>query len=359
VHHTGQVFAIIMAGGGGTRLWPASRRRRPKQFLPLLPGGETLLGATVARLTTIAPPERILIVTARGQVDEVRRTAPSVPAANVVVEPQARNTAACIGLGAVEAMRRDPDAILAVLPSDQHILHTDRFAAALREAVAVARRGLVVTIGIRPDRPETGYGYIEVGAPLDGAEAARAVARFVEKPDRPTAERYLAAGTYLWNSGMFFFSARRVLAAISTHLPKLGQILDAIAADPARAEALYPEAPSTSIDYGVMEKLGPGEVAVVPGDLGWNDVGAWSAVPDLGAPDAQGNVTLGGGDAVTVDARGNLVYATAGRVVTALGVDDLCIVATDDAVLVLPKSRAQDVREIVRALEQQKRDSYL
>jgi mannose-1-phosphate guanylyltransferase len=350
---------MIMAGGGGTRLWPASRRRRPKQFLPLLPGGMTLLGATVARLTAIAPPERILVVTARGQVDEVRRTAPSVPSENIVVEPQARNTAACIGLGAVEAMRRDPDAILAVLPSDQHIVDTARFVAAVREAVSVAARGLVVTIGIQPDRPETGYGYIEVGARLDGSESARTVARFVEKPDRATAEQYLASGKYLWNSGMFFFSARRVLEAIRTHLPKLGEILDAIAADPSRTEALYPEAPATSIDYGVMEKLGPGEVAVVPGDLGWNDVGAWSAVPELGTPDAAGNVATGGGEAVTVDARGNLVYAAPGRLVAALGVDDLCIVATDDAVLVLPKSRAQDVREIVKALESQKRNSYL
>lgn len=350
----GDAYVLIMAGGGGTRLWPASRRKRPKQFLPLLPGGRTLLGATVERLAGIAPPERTLVVTARSQVDDVRRTAPSVPPENIVVEPEARNTAACIGLGALEVLRRDPDGIVAVIPSDQYAERLERYQAALTQAIAVAARDVVVTVGIEPTAPETGFGYIEKGRAEHGAFV---VERFVEKPDRPKAEAYLRSGKYLWNSGMFFFRARRILEATRRHLPELGRILDAIAEDPSRAAELYPKAPSISVDFGVMEKLGPGEVFVVPGDFGWNDVGSWGALGALAEPDAAGNVAVG--EALPIDARGNIVYASGGRLVAALGVSDLVIVATDDAVLVMPKSRAQDVKEIVRALEAPQRSSYL
>jgi mannose-1-phosphate guanylyltransferase len=344
---------LILAGGGGTRLWPASRRKRPKQFLPLLPGGQTLLGATVERVRAIAPPERTLVVTAARQLDEVRRCAPSLPEENVVIEPEARNTAACIGLGAIEVQRRDPDGVIAVIPSDQHVSRPAPYAAALGRAIAVAQKGAVVTIGIRPTAPETGFGYIEPGP--DSGDAF-VVNRFVEKPDRATAERYLASG-YLWNSGMFFFSARRILEAIRQHLPALGQLLDEIARDPERAGELYPRAPSISIDFGVMEKLARGEVQVVPGDFGWNDVGSWSALAALAPADKDDNHAIG--ERCTVDAHGNLIYAGGREIVAAVGVRDLVIVATDGAVLVLPKDRAQDVREIVRALETSKRDSYL
>src|SRR5258706_8476452 len=198
-------FVLIMAGGGGTRLWPASRRRRPKQFLPLLPGGQTLLGATVERVAAIAPAARTLVVTAAPQVDEVARCAPSLPRENVVAEPRARNTAPCIGLGALEILRRDPDAIVAVVPSDQFVAHAAPYRDALAAAVAAAQSDRVVTVGIKPTAPETGFGYIESGADLGGG--AREVVRFVEKPDRATAEQYLSSGRYLWNSGMFFFRA--------------------------------------------------------------------------------------------------------------------------------------------------------
>jgi mannose-1-phosphate guanylyltransferase len=347
-------YVLIMAGGGGTRLWPASRRRRPKQFLPLLPGGRTLLGATVERLAPIAPPERTLVVTAASQVGDVERTAPSVPRANIVIEPEARNTAACIGLGAVEVMRRDPDALIAVVPSDQYVARPKPYAESLARALTACEDGRVVTVGIRPTGPETGFGYIELGAESAGAFL---VERFVEKPDRATAERYVASEKYLWNSGMFFFRAARILELIRRELPALGAILDEVAADASRAAARYPAAPSISIDYGVMERLGRGEVAVVPGDFGWSDVGSWAALDGLGAPDANGNVALG--DTVTVDAHANLLYAGDGRLVAAVGVRDLVIVASDDAVLVLPRERAQDVREIVEALKKSTRDAFL
>lgn len=343
-----------MAGGGGTRLWPASRRRRPKQFLPLLPGGRTLLGATVDRLTDVAPPERILVVTAANQVADVERTAPSLPRSNIVIEPQARNTAACIGLGALAILVRDPDAVVAVVPSDQYATRLEPYRAAVQRALEVARRDVVVTIGIRPTGPETGYGYIEMGSEVDGA---RQVKRFVEKPDLATAQGYVSSGSYLWNSGMFFFRARRILDAIELHLPQLGTILRELASKPERADELYPTSPSISIDYAVMEKLKPSEIYVVPGDFGWSDVGSWSALPSVSELDDQGNSSVGASTAI--DASGNVLYAEPGKLVAAVGVQDLVIVLAGDAVLVMPKSRAQDVKEVIRALETSKRDSYL
>jgi mannose-1-phosphate guanylyltransferase len=345
-------WALIMAGGGGTRLWPASRRHRPKQFLPLLPGGRTLLEATVERLTV--PIERILVVTAASQVADVERTIPGLPRSNIVVEPQARNTAACIGLGALEILRRDADAVMAVVPSDQYVTQLEPFRASVQQALDRARRGVVVTIGIRPTHPETGYGYIEMGDEEGGACEVR---RFVEKPALPTAQSYFESGKYLWNSGMFFFRARRVLDAIDSHAPALGRILGEIAHAPERVGELYPSAPSISIDYAVMEKLGPKEIHVVPGDFGWSDVGSWNALSALADQDASRNTTVG--STAAIDATGNLLYAEPGKLVAAVGVDDLVIVAVGDAVLVMPKSRAQDVKEVIRALEASRRESFL
>ena len=345
-----------MAGGGGTRLWPASRRKRPKQFLPLLPGGQTLLGATVERLLPLIPAERTFVVTAASQVDDVRRAAPMVPSENIVAEPSARNTAPCIGLGAIEIARRDPEAVIAVVPSDQFISDGERYREAVAVALAEAEKGGVVTIGIRPSAPETGFGYIRMGRAQSGA-ASFVVEKFVEKPTRATAEEYLMSRQYLWNSGMFFFRASRIVEAIRRHLPALGEILDTIAAHPARAADLYPMAPPISVDYGVMEKLPPGEVLVVPGDFGWSDVGSWSAISEIAETDQHGNTVLG--EAVTVDARGNILVGSTDRIIAAVGVHDLVVVVTDDAVLVMPKDRAQDVREIVRALETSKRENYL
>lgn len=343
-----------MAGGGGTRLWPASRRKRPKQFLPLLPGGQTLLHATVDRIEPLVPAERIFVVTAQSQVEDVRRAAPGVPPENIIAEPSARNTAACIGLGAVEILRRDPEAVIAVIPSDQFVSQGERYREAVALALSVAEKGGVITIGIRPHTPETGFGYIRMGRARDGAFE---VEKFVEKPSRATAEEYVISRQYLWNSGMFFFRADRILAAIRLHLPKLGQILDSIAADGPQTGDLYPLAPSISIDYGVMEKLGPGEVLVVPGDFGWSDVGSWSAIGEIAVRDEHGNAILG--EAVTVDARGNILVGPPDRMLAAVGVSDLVVVVTEDAVLVMPKDRAQDVREVVRALETAKRETYL
>jgi len=284
----------------------------------------------------------------------VQKAVPSLPVENIVAEPSARNTAPCIGLGALEILRRDPEAVVAVVPSDQFVSDGENYRTAVQKALTVAEGESVVTIGIRPTAPETGFGYIRMGRAQAGAAV---VEKFVEKPSRATAEEYLISRQYLWNSGMFFFRASRILEAIRRHLPKLGQILDTIQTDPARSGDLYPMAPSISIDYGVMEKLGPGEVLVVPGDFGWNDVGSWSAIGEIADRDASGNTVVG--DAVTVDARGNILVGAPEKMLAVVGVSDLVVVVTDDAVLVMPKDRAQDVREIVRALETSKRETYL
>jgi mannose-1-phosphate guanylyltransferase len=349
-------YALILAGGGGTRLWPQSRRRRPKQFLPLLSHGATLLSATVDRLRGHLPLDRILVVTAADQVDQVRAAVPDLPVENVIAEPRARNTAACVGLGALSVATRDPGAVAAVIPSDQFIAHPQRFWDCLEVAFlrAASASRPVVTLGIRPTAPETGFGYLEPGEATAGG--ARRVARFVEKPDRATAEQYVKSG-YLWNAGMFVFAVDHMLGLIDQHLPELGRTLTQIRNDPSRAAVLYPEAQSISIDYGVMEKLGPTEVECVPGDFGWNDVGSFPALAAVAPADAAGNTSLG--DSVAIDAHNNIFVGDGKRVITAVGVNELVIVATDDAVLVLPKSRAQDVKQVVDALERSGRGSYL
>jgi mannose-1-phosphate guanylyltransferase len=242
-----------------------------------------------------------------------------------------------------------------VLPSDQWVRDVPGYRATLERAIDVARDGAIVTIGIVPNAPETGFGYLEVGHETE--RGARVVERFVEKPDRATAERYLADKRHLWNSGMFVFAAKRLLEAVRAHMPALSSILQAIADAPEKTAALYPKAPSISIDYGVMEKLPRGDVFVVPGEFGWNDVGSWSALPTLREPDAHGNTLAGAG--VTIDARGNILYSEGKTLIAAVGVEELVIVATDDAVLVLPKSRAQDVREVVEALKKTNRKEFL
>ncbi len=351
--------AVIMAGGGGTRLWPASRRAHPKQLLALgRDGGETLLAATVRRLHGVCEPEATLVVTSAALADVVRGALPDVPEDHVLGEPVGRNTAAALGLAAVHLLARDPDAIMGALPADQHIGDEAGFRAAVTQAFVLAEeQDAIVTIGLRPTAPETGFGYLELGAAA-GAGGARVVERFVEKPDRARAAEYVASGRYLWNGGMFFVRAARLSAEIARHLPELHAGLQEIAAAlahggthaaTATTARVYPTLPSISIDHGVMEKTSG--LLTVPGDFGWNDVGSWSALAEVVAPDAQGNFVRGG-ETVTHDARGNVVVADAGTLVALVGVEGLVVVRSGDALLVMPRERAQDVKEITRLLEE-------
>ena len=355
------VYAVIMAGGAGTRFWPASRAATPKQLLPLAgDASEALLAATVRRIAPLVPPERVYIATGAHLVDATARILPGVPRANLLAEPLPRNTAPCIGWATATIARLAPDARIMVLPSDHYITDEAEFRAVLGRALEAAGAGYMTTIGVVPSRPETGYGYVEIGAELRAG--VHAVARFVEKPDRPRAEEYVAGGKHLWNAGMFFFTASVMKRAIAQHLPALAAGLARIdeaagRGDEASALAeIFPTLPSVSIDTGVMEKSA--DLAVVPGDFGWNDVGSWASAWELAAKDAAGNALPNG--AIAVDATNNLVRdlttlpdgANATRKTYALvGVSDLVVVETDDAVLVMPRERAQDVRAIVDALK--------
>lgn len=348
-------WAVIMAGGSGTRFWPASRLRRPKQLLPLVAGGESLLAGTFRRIGGLVDPARVVVVTAAVLAEATRRELPALRPENLLAEPAPRNTAPCIGWATEAILARDPAAEIAVLPSDQHVTDDAGFVATVDRAFAVARRRDLATIGIAPTRPETGYGYIETAAPIVEVEGARDVLRFVEKPDLARAKEYLATGRFLWNSGMFFFRAAAMRSAIATHLPELAAGLAGMTAE--NVGDVFPRLPSISIDYGVVERIGrdAGAIGVVPGDFGWSDVGSWESTWELAEKDAAGNAAPA--SAVLVDARGNLVRA--GKMVALVGVSDLVVVETEDAILVLPRERAQDVRAVVDALKAQGRSELL
>lgn len=349
------LFVVIIAGGSGTRFWPASRVSRPKQLLPLGGIDEPLLAATVRRILPLTRPEHVLIATGAHLVEATRKVLPDLPADNFLAEPAARNTAPCIGWAAHRIARTHPSAVVIVLPADHIIGDEEGFRGALLEAAASARNGRIVTIGLRPTRPETGYGYIEVGPALSGQ--THAVARFVEKPPLATAKEYLAGGRHVWNGGMFIFRADRMIEALEVHVPALAEVLDrfdeaaATGQEAAAVAAYFPTAPSISIDYAVMERE-PG-LAVVHGDFGWSDVGSWESAWELSEKDPENNAAPP--HAFFEDASHNLVHdlRTDGRkrVVALLGVHDLVVVETDDALLVMPRDRAQDVRSVVDALK--------
>ncbi len=350
------VYAVIMAGGAGTRFWPASRARTPKQFLPLgADASEPLLAATVRRLGPLIPPERVFIATGAELVEATSAAAPVVPRAQILAEPVPRNTAPCVGWATATLLRHDPDAVVAVLPSDHFIRDEPEFLRVVQRALKVACDGYLSTIGIVPTRPDTGYGYIEVGETL--STGAFMVSRFVEKPDRGRAEAFVRDGKHLWNAGMFFFEARTMARAIEAHLPDLWRGLEEIDAAARRGEeqaalaAVFPTLPSISIDHGVMEKASA--VAVVPGDFGWNDVGSWESAWELSVKDEAGNGLPQ--SALAIDASGNFVCDRTTnprkRVYALVGVSDMILVETDDAVLLIPRDRAQDVRAVVEHLK--------
>ena len=361
-----RIHPVIMAGGSGTRFWPLSRRNRPKQFLALA-GDAPLLAATVERLPPLAPIDRVLVVCGPVHARAVRRMLPELPKENLLVEPCARNTAPCVGLAALHVAERDPQGIMAMLPADHHIGRPAAFRDALAAAAHVAEDGDIVTVGIRPSRPETGYGYLKLGRrlpvkgkPKKGLEPHK-VERFVEKPDASTARRYLADGDYLWNSGIFVFRADVILEEIRRAMPDLARALGEIAADLGTSAyrrtlaRVFPGCPATSIDYGVMEKSD--RIAVVPADFGWSDVGSFAALAEVRSADARGNVAEG--EALIFDGKDNVVLAQPARPVAVIGLDDVIVVDAGDAVLVCRRDRAQDVRKAVEELTRRGRQEVL
>ncbi len=346
-----------MAGGAGTRFWPASRRQRPKQLLPLGPQKNvSLLQATVARIARVCPPQRIFLATGAHLLDVTQKSLPHIPPSNMLAEPVPRNTAPCIAWATATIARHDPDAIIAVLSADHLATDEQTFAKVVEHAMRVAQSGTITTIGIVPTRAETGYGYIEVGQARE--DGACEVMRFVEKPDVQRAQEMLRSGRFLWNSGFFFFRAKDMLAAVEQHMPKLAQAvrrIDEAAAQAREPEALaeiFPTLESVSIDFGVMEKIST--LAVVPGDFGWTDVGSWQTVWELAEHDEHENAAPTG--TLLIDSSGNMVanlssMSSDKKTIALVGVQDLVVVETDDALLVMPRSRSQDVRKVTEELK--------
>ncbi len=365
-----KIYPVVMAGGSGTRFWPLSRKAKPKQFLALA-GDQPLLTATVRRLPPLAMPADIYVVCGPAHAAAAKRLVRELPARNFIVEPCARNTAPCVGLAALHVAARQKKGIVAMLPADHHISRPEAFREAVAESARLAEKGHIVTIGIRPHAPETGYGYLKVGARLPGQgkgkskvparNQAHKVERFVEKPDVVTAARYLADGHYLWNSGIFVFRADIILDEIRRAMPVLGEQLDVIqqaigtSGYQKTLERVFPDCPSISIDYGVMEKSQ--RIVVVPADFGWSDVGSFAALPEVRPTDHLGNVAEG--DALVIDGRNNVVIATGGRPVAVVGMEGVVVIDAGDAILVCRKDRAQDVRKAVDELARRGREEVL
>ncbi len=350
-------YAVIMAGGGGTRLWPLSRKTRPKQLLKLL-GERTMLQIAVERLAPLFPPEKVLVVTSAAYAPEMQAQCPSVPTENYLVEPAPRGTAPALGLAALEIRRRDSSGIMACLTADHFIKDEARFREVLVAAAQVAQQDFLVTLGITPTFPATGFGYIQQGARLGafaGFEVYRA-RRFKEKPAQAEAEVFVADGEHTWNSGMFVWQAARLLAEFERQMPAFAAQLAAIERAPAQLASVWGEVANVTIDYGIME--GAQNVAVIPAkDLGWSDVGSWESLLDVLEPDEHGNVVIG--EHLGIGTRGTLVHSDSQRLVATLGVTNMIIIDTEDVLLVCPREKSQDVRVLVERLKQQAQERYL
>ncbi len=361
----GMLHAVIPAGGSGTRLWPLSRAGHPK-FLQALTGTDrSLLQATADRLVPLATAARTYVVTGTAHAAAVARQLPDLPEANVLVEPSPRDSCAAIGLAAAVIAERDPGAIMGAFPADHLITDAETFAAVVASAVTTARQGYLTTVGITPSRPETGYGHLRVGEPLAGGAAL--VEEFKEKPSYEVAVEYVASGRYLWNAGMFVFQVEVFLDELDRQKPELHAGLTTIAKswDTPDREAvigeIWPGLEKISVDYAVMEgAAAAGRVATVPGDFSWSDVGDFHALGESLPADRDGNLVLGPApDVLARDVVNTVVVPASGRLVAAVGVRDLIIVDTPDAVLVCPRERAQDVKKIVDELRARGAEHYL
>jgi len=359
-------YAVIMAGGGGTRLWPLSRKDKPKQLLPLI-GQETLFQSTVARLTDLFPPERILVVTVKEQAHEMKLQVPDLPEENYLIEPAPRGTASVVGLAAMALQKRDPEASMAILPSDHFIRNVDLFHYLLNAAFDVADDKYLVTLGITPTMPSTAYGYIQQGTSLGGGYKypVYTVQSFREKPNDETAQQLLRMGGHSWNSGMFIWRADAILGEIDKQMPDLGNALQEIgkawntSSQDETLNTIWPDLKNETVDYGIMEKAE--KVAVLPaGGLGWSDVGSWSSLFEVLLPDMNGNIATNAALHLALETNNTLVYGGGSdRLIVTIGVDDMVVIDTGDALLICKTDQAQKVKDVVEHLKKHRQEKYL
>jgi mannose-1-phosphate guanylyltransferase len=356
------MYAVIMAGGKGTRFWPKSREAMPKHLLDII-SEQTIIQETVQRIRPLIAPDHVIVVTGASHAEELIRQLPDVPRGNVIIEPIGRNTAPCIGLAALAVRKNDPDGLMVVLPSDHMIADEPGFLDVLSVAAAAARQGdYLLTIGIEPTGPETGYGYIEQGNQIDAIRDKKIhkVKSIREKPDLESAKAFLRQGGFLWNSGMFVWRASVILAAMAKWLPDIHQALMAIepalgTAGAAQAiEDAYQTMAGVSIDYGVMEKAE--NTLVIPGNFGWSDVGSWDALWDISDKDETGNAVKG--PCIAINAANCLIQSPK-KLVALVDVEDLLVVETDDALLICRRGASQNVKQVVEKLAEMKKTDYL
>ncbi|MBI5119128.1 mannose-1-phosphate guanylyltransferase [Candidatus Poribacteria bacterium] len=356
------MYAVIMAGGSGTRLWPRSRKQKPKQLLDIV-SNKTMIQETVERLEPLVDGYHTIVVVGDIHFKEIDQQLALVPTENIIIEPEGKNTAPCIGLAAVHIRAREKDAVMVVLPSDHLVRNDGRFRKTISAAAEVAKRAnCLVTIGIEPSVPETGYGYIQVGEKVeevDGEDVYKTVA-FTEKPVLAMAKKFLKSGDYLWNSGMFVWTVDAILEEIKFLLPDLYEGLTKIEAAIGKKnekkviEEVYRSLQPESIDYGILEKAK--NVHLLKGNFGWNDIGSWAAMEQFWPKDKDGNFL--DAEVVSIESTGNIIHSTK-KLVAVIGLKNIVIIETDDALLVCPKERAPEVRRVVEELKKRGLDAYL
>jgi len=355
-------YAVIMAGGGGTRLWPMSRRNNPKQVLKFIEK-KSLFKISIERLMDLFPLERIYVVTIAEQKELLQKEVPALPGENYIIEPMPRGTASVVGLAATYLQKKDNQAVMAVLTADHIIKNTDSFKSLLTEGYQLAQKDLLVTLGITPSFSSTGYGYIEIGSKIENSNGYFAK-RFVEKPDRETAERYLQSGNYLWNSGMFVWKCTTVLDEIKKQMPDLSEKLELIyerinyhfIIEPIHSiwETIQPQ----TIDYGIMERAP--RVAVLPAaHLGWNDIGSWDSLYEFSDADQSGNL-IDGDHIIEIGTENSIIYATdTKKMIAVVGMKDVIIISHENAVLICKKGESQRVKEVIRQIKEKKLNQFL
>lgn len=360
-------YAVLLAGGGGTRLWPKSRNKTPKQFLKLT-SKDTMTQIAAARVNKVVPWERIIVVTNKAYVEDIKQQLPQVPETNIIAEPDKKDTALAMLVGALYAQSMDPEAVVMNGASDQLVVDEAEFTRVMKAALEVAaHQEQLVTVGIVPTRPETGFGYIRSGAPLrrmDRDLTVFQVDAFTEKPNLATAQAFLSTGKYFWNANMYVWGVETLRNAFAKHMPEMLEVCKPLLSAKGKAfhEALaeiYAKATAISIDYAISEKAE--NLVLIPGDFGWNDIGDWKVVYDLGQKDLSGNVIMTDADeakTLTINSHNNLIH-TDGRLIGLFGIDDLVVVDTPEILMIVPKSRSQDVKKLVERLKEEGKKEYL